>query len=77
VKRFIALVDSERDDLAGHLRQAVSLLNAHDIAVDWAQLLLDLRRWDSEFRSAQWQWSRDFWAERRAEQPEVDSPTIV
>jgi CRISPR system Cascade subunit CasB len=75
-KRFVALVDCARDDLPGRLRQAVSLLKAKDVALSWAELLNDLRCWDYESRRVQWKWSRAFWAEKRAEQPEAE-PVIV
>jgi CRISPR system Cascade subunit CasB len=79
-KRFIALVDSSREDLPGRLRQAVSLLKAKDVALGWAELLTHLRNWGHESRWVQWRWSRDFWAEARSEQAEAEvepEPIVV
>jgi CRISPR system Cascade subunit CasB len=68
-KRFVALLDSEREDLPGRLRQAVFLLRSYEVALDWEQLLTDLRRWDQPSHPVQRDWARRFWQERRAETP--------
>ncbi len=68
-KRFVALLDSEREDLPGRLRQAVFLLRAKGVGLDWERLLADLRRWDQPSRRVQRDWARQFWEERRAEAP--------
>jgi CRISPR system Cascade subunit CasB len=68
-RRFVALLDSEREDLPGRLRQAVFLLKAKEVALDWEQLLTDLRRWDEPSRRVQRGWARQFWEERGAERP--------
>lgn len=60
-RRFVAVLDSHADDLADHLRHAVSLLRSQEIPVDWAQLLRDLRGWNRESRDVQRQWARAFW----------------
>lgn len=60
-KRFVALLSVHPDDLPAHLRHAVSLLKAHDVPVDWAQLLHDLRDWGHEDRFVQRDWARAFW----------------
>jgi CRISPR system Cascade subunit CasB len=60
-KRFVALLNAEREDLPDHLRHAISLLKAHDTPVHWAQLLRDLTWWDSERRSVQRDWARAYW----------------
>ncbi len=62
-KRFLALLASPTEDLAEHLRHAVSLLKAHVVPVDYAQLLDDLIRWNWESRSVQRSWARSFWRE--------------
>jgi CRISPR system Cascade subunit CasB len=61
-KRFVALLDAHEDDLASHLRHAVSLLASDTVAVDWRQLLADLLRWDHPNRIVQRSWARGFWA---------------
>lgn len=60
-KRFVALLNAEREDLHEYLRHAMSLLKAHDIPVNWAQLLRDLAGWNWESRSVQRAWARAFW----------------
>lgn len=60
-KRFIALLDCHEDDMAEHLRHAVSLLRSKEIPIDWAQLLRDLRSWSHEDRRVQRRWARAFW----------------
>jgi CRISPR system Cascade subunit CasB len=72
-KRFVALLDADREDLADHLRHNVSLLRAKNVVIDWARLLRDLRGWNHESRFVQIQWSRDFWWEERPEQPDITS----
>jgi CRISPR system Cascade subunit CasB len=72
-KRFVALLNSEREDLPDHLRHAISLFRAHDVAVDWGQLLHDLRWWNGEWRNGerrgvQWEWARAFWREAPKEE---------
>lgn len=60
-RRFVALLNCHRDDLPAHLRHAVGLLKSKEIPVDWAELLHDILRWDSESRSVQRAWARAFW----------------
>lgn len=74
-KRFAALLDAEAEDLHGRLRQAVSLLKAKEVAIDWKQLLYDLLRWDAEKRPVQRRWARDFWAAREAPAPTAGTDT--
>jgi CRISPR system Cascade subunit CasB len=62
-RRFIALLNAARDDLPEHLRHAIALLKAHEIPVDWAELLHDLRDWEHEDRPVQRRWARAFWRE--------------
>lgn len=60
-RRFIALLNSHKDDLPKHLRQAISLLRSEDIPVDWLQLLRDIRGWDRDDRRIQRRWAQAFW----------------
>jgi CRISPR system Cascade subunit CasB len=64
-RRFVALINAERDDVGEHLRHAVYLLRDHGIPVDWSQLLRDLLRWDAPDRTVQRRWSRSFWSTSR------------
>jgi len=65
--RLIAILNSPREDLPNRLRQAVGLLKTHEIPVDWARLLKDLRHWDSDQRWVQRNWAADFWGARAPE----------
>lgn len=60
-RRFVALLNSRREDLPEHLRGVISLLKSKEIPVDWAQLIDDINRWDREDRRVQRNWSRAFW----------------
>ena len=60
-RRFMQLLDSDAEDLPGKLRHAVSLLKAHDIPLDYSQLLYDLLHWTHENRFIQRIWAMDFW----------------
>ena len=62
-KRFLALLDADKDQLADHLRHAVTLLNAGEIRPDWAQLLSDVLSWnrpESRDRTRE-RWARAFY----------------
>ena len=75
-KRFVALVDSSREDLPGRLRHAVKLLKAKDVeSLGWGRLLADLALWNHESRCVQKRWSRDYWREERTERAEVVTVT--
>jgi len=76
-KRFVALLNCNRDDLPYHLRQAVSLLKAKDVPVNWQQLLRDILNWDHEARFVQQKWAREFWqgAVRETEAQEEEMAT--
>lgn len=58
-KRFTALLNSHRDDLATHLQGAVSLLKEQ--RVNWAQLLVDIQDWEQDDRSVQRGWAQAYW----------------
>jgi CRISPR system Cascade subunit CasB len=61
-KRFVALLNSDEDDLPSHLRHAVSLLASGGVPLEWAWLLYDVQHWGHPDRFVQRRWSRDFWA---------------
>ena len=67
-RRFIALLRSHPDELAGHLRHAVSLAASADVPVNWAQLLRDLQAWDHPERHVQTRWANAFWAPSPAQE---------
>ena len=60
--RFVALLNAEREDLDHHLLRAVSLLRAHRVGWDWAQLIRDLGWWSNPNRRVQRAWARAYWA---------------
>lgn len=62
-RRFVALLNCERDALPTHLRQLLSLLHgrADAAAVDWEQLYWDIVRWDGVHRHVQRAWAAGFW----------------
>lgn len=64
-KRFGALLDADEQDIATHLRHAVRLLKANDLALDWGALLADLSRWGDTRRRVQRRWCADFWLDDR------------
>ncbi|MCA9525488.1 MAG: type I-E CRISPR-associated protein Cse2/CasB [Myxococcales bacterium] len=59
--RFRALLSADRDDLAAHLRHAVTLAATESISLDWPDLLAALRGWDHESNWKRREWARDFW----------------
>ncbi|MGO9061680.1 MAG: type I-E CRISPR-associated protein Cse2/CasB [Candidatus Binataceae bacterium] len=67
-RRFSALLAASREELGDHLRHAISLLAADEVAVDWLQLLDDLGWWHLDERPVQRRWARAFW--RSPENPE-------
>lgn len=64
-RRFVALLKASRERLPDHLRHAIALLKAKEIALDWELLLRHLAQWDETNRRAQHpvrrQWARDYW----------------
>lgn len=74
--RFMGLLNSHPDDLAEHLRHAVSLARAKGVPVDWHQLFRDVLGWPSPDRRVQKKWARDFWS-RTGEPEESTAGTPV
>jgi CRISPR system Cascade subunit CasB len=58
-KRFITLLDSDQDQLAHRMRQAVSLLK--DFPIDFDDLLKDLLSWNHPEKWVQRRWAKDFY----------------
>lgn len=61
-RRFEALLDSDHDQLPFRLRQAVRLVASHrdGLALNWETLLIDVLRWESDNRTVQLNWARDY-----------------
>jgi CRISPR system Cascade subunit CasB len=58
-KRFITLLDADRDQLPDRLRQMIALLNGHTI--DFDSLLKGLLNWNDDRKRTQNVWARDFY----------------
>lgn len=58
-RRFLALLDADRDQIAFRLRQAVALVEG---GLDFAQLLDDLVGWLNPSRPVQVRWAREFYS---------------
>lgn len=67
-RRFTALLSTHEDDLAYHLRQAVSLCKANHVPIDWRQLFQDVQGWSHPNRWVQRNWARSFWGRTQEEQ---------
>lgn len=76
-RRFVALLGAGLEELPEVLRQAVLLLRAQAIPINWPQLFADLLHWSrSEGRiRVQRAWSRDFWRETAPDQPATTDTT--
>ena len=67
-KRFLALLEADRDQIAFRLRQAVGLSEG---GLDFAQLLKDLLRWFDPERRVQARWAREFYGVSEEAKEEV------
>lgn len=73
--RFVALLDSDAEDLSNHLRHAVSLARANAKPLDWERLLRDVLGWRHHSRYVQRRLARDFWkTPENALEPEGEKP---
>lgn len=66
--RFTALLDASTEALPDHLRQAIGLLRATDVPVNYLQLLRDIRCWQRDDRSVQRAWARSYWGTNAVEE---------
>ena len=58
-RRFIALLDADRDQLPNRLRQMIALLKEQ--AIDFDGVLKGLLYWDDDEKRTQNTWARDFY----------------
>jgi len=72
-KRFEHLLSVDREDLDGHLRQAVSLAKSKGVSIDFHQLFSDVKDWDRSGKPVQLRWARDFWGYEKDTNNETDS----
>lgn len=70
-KRFLALLDADRDGLNYQMRQAVMLLATEDLTPDWVRLAQDLLHWNDITRR---RWAQDFYGEIYRDQNDNDAP---
>lgn len=75
-RRFTALLNAHEDELAWHLRQAVSLCKANTVPVNWHTLFSAIRGWSQPNRWVQRTWAQSFWG-RTAEAHETPDGTVV
>jgi len=75
--RFVALLDAHPDDIAEHVRHAVSLARARAIPLDWVRTLKDLLAWRAPDRWVQRKLAGDFWRTNSDEQPPATSDGLV
>jgi CRISPR type I-E-associated protein CasB/Cse2 len=66
-RRFMMLLNSDAEHLPGHLRQAISLLKAQGLALDWSMLLADASAWSARDKWAQKKWVRDYYRSRKTD----------
>ena len=71
-KRFVALLNSHREDLFKHMRHSISLSQSRDVPIDWEQLFKDLRNWNHPAGFVQKNWAKSFWGRVRKDDEDQD-----
>jgi CRISPR system Cascade subunit CasB len=71
-RRFKALLDTPLEDLHSPIAALVRLMKTKGIAIDYPQLIVDLRQWEHPDQYVQDQWARAFWG---APPPDVNQET--
>lgn len=75
-RRFIALLDSDQDQLPHRLRQMVALLKEQDL--DFESLLRGVLNWNHPDKWVQNQWARDFYQNLEMEdEPETKKEEVT
>ena len=64
--RFLGLLTADDDLLPHRLRQAVSLLSADGIGLDYDRLLTDLTWWKTDSKNVQQRWAKDYYRKQDA-----------
>jgi CRISPR system Cascade subunit CasB len=72
-KRFIDLLDTDREELSYKLRQAITLIARDCAGLDWVLLIRHIGQWSHPDRWVQREWARDFWT---AAEPEPDVTVV-
>lgn len=70
-RRFISLLDSDRDQLPHRLRQMVALLKEYDL--DFDALLKGLLYWNDERKRTQNAWAREFYRNLNGESADIET----
>jgi CRISPR system Cascade subunit CasB len=60
-RRFRALLDLTLSDIQSPLTALVRQMKTKEVAIDYPQLIADLRRWEHPDQYIQDQWARTFW----------------
>ena len=72
-RRFLTLLNADREDLHVHLKQLFGLLVAKGIPVNFVQLIKDLKNWNHESHYVQQAWANEFWNDRPINKDDGDS----
>jgi CRISPR system Cascade subunit CasB len=72
-RRFAALLASDEDTVAEHLRHSVALLKSDGVPIDWRRLISDLRCWSEPLQRSKRQWARSFWGGTSEDQEQAES----
>lgn len=72
-QRFLALLDSDADELPHRLRQMVTLMSSADIAPSWSTLRKDLRWWNTEARTVQQRWAASYYRDTSSDKTQDGS----
>lgn len=56
-RRMNALLNTDREQLSFRLSQTIRLLTAHEVSINWFQLLRDVQHWNDEPRRVQRCWA--------------------
>jgi len=62
-RRFGRLLETPLDNLQDYLSQVIRLLRSHEVPVNWARLLVDIRQWNEPTYANEVRryWAREFW----------------
>jgi CRISPR system Cascade subunit CasB len=60
-RRFRALLDTSLEDIRSPLTALVRQMKAESVAINYPQLLADLKVWEDYRQKAQDRWARSFW----------------
>jgi CRISPR system Cascade subunit CasB len=72
-RRFRALLDLVLSDIQSPLAALVRQMKSKDIAINYAQLLADLRQWEHPKQYIQDRWARAFWGVPSSSSAETES----